>query len=109
MGKVVDALGAELNVGDKIAYAVGAGRSQVLNFYQIDTITSLGMQKEWDRDTKKYVDRENFTVRGLYLGGHAWRSGSSSRKYSTLYFTGERAVKLSKNVKLPQFAPDGGL
>ena len=96
-----DSLGQVLHVGDRIAYAVGAGRSQVLDFFEIVEM-KLVPHPNFPRDRK--LDSPDIKAR--YLGGHAHRS-AKPREFSHLYYPDERAVKLPKAARIPSAIKKG--
>lgn len=87
----VDAVGREILVDDLIAYAVGAGRSQVLNFYKVVEIIGTDINDCFPLD---HSYNKNVEIKAEYLQGHAWRYSEGKRKFARLYFPAERAVKL---------------
>jgi hypothetical protein len=95
-----DSLGRELNPGDLIAYAVGAGRSQVLNFYQIEEIRMKQEMWNWQGKWEKCGKPTGPSIKARYMGGHAWRFGKP-KVFSTLFFPEERSLKMPADTVIP--------
>ena len=90
----LDCLGRKLEVGDTIAYCISAGRSQVQNFYEILDITES--PRQWMKEYPR--------IKAKFVGGHSWRSSRPARN-SYLEFPRERAIKMPKDLKLPEVWP----